>query len=101
MTMSQSKGLTADTAIVLGVEEGVIPMPPPKGGTEEEERRLLYVAMTRARQVCILTYAVQRHGAMAMRGEPNFGARRRSPLIAALPIGQLEDGPAFIAGLPR
>ena len=66
MTMSQSKGITVNTCIVMGVEEGI--MPHPKGDTEEE-RRLLYVAMTRATDMTILTFAGRRHGPTARQEE--------------------------------
>ncbi len=100
MTMTQSKGLTFNTVIILGVEEGIIPMPPPKGGTLDEERRLLYVAITRPTDVCIMTYVRQRRGVTSFRGNPNFGARRRSSLIQHLSIGQHEDASEFLARLP-
>ena len=96
MNMMQSKGLTVNTAIVMGVEEGVIPMPPPKGGTLDEERRLLYVAMTRATDFCVLTYANRRTGATAFSGAASYGLRRRSPLIRDLAIGSWDDGAAFV-----
>ena len=101
MTMAQSKGLTVNTAIVLGVEEGIIPMDRPEVDPDEE-RRLLYVAMTRATDVCVLTYAQRRIGPSARIGAPNVGAtRNRSPLLSTLPgrVGQPQHGPRFIAAL--
>lgn len=99
MTMAQSKGLTVDTAIIMGVEDGIVPMPPPKGEINEE-RRLLYVAMTRATSMCILTWAGRRRGPIARQGRPNVNQlRRRSPLIEHLPIGQYDDGARFVAEL--
>ena len=45
MTMMSSKGLTVRAAIIVGAEDGVIPL---AKRDKEEERRLLYVAMTRS-----------------------------------------------------
>lgn len=85
MTMAQSKGLTVNTAIVMGVEDGLIPMPPPKGDLEEE-RRLLYVALTRATDVTVATWSHRRTGPIARQGQANVRqSRQRSELIRGLP----------------
>jgi len=97
MTMAQSKGLTVDTAIVMGVEEGIVPFP---RGDYDEERRLLYVAMTRATEVCILTWAARRTGPSARFGAPSVNrSRNRCPLLSNLPgsVGRSVDGEEFIA----
>ena len=97
MSMSSSKGITVNTCIVMGVEDGIIPHP---RGTIEEERRLLYVAMTRATDMCILTYSHFRQGPTARHGTPNVNEPRgRSPLLEALPIGQFQDGTVFLNNL--
>ncbi len=86
MTMTQSKGLTVDTAIVMGVEDGIIPMPPDKAEINEE-RRLLYVAMTRATDMCLLTWAGRRKGPTARNGTPNVNQlRHRCPCWKACPL---------------
>lgn len=96
MTIGGSKGLTLDTAIVMGVERGLMPLPPPKGKLEEE-KRLLYVALTRAEQLCVLTFAKQRTGPIARSGKPNVaGPRGRSPLVEHLPEFAWTDGKTFI-----
>jgi DNA helicase II / ATP-dependent DNA helicase PcrA len=95
MTIARSKGLTVNTVIVAGVEEGLIPMPPPKGNPNEE-RRLLYVAMTRATDLCVLNFAQRRVGRLARLGAPNSGTRARSPLLADLPIGVWKDGTTLV-----
>jgi DNA helicase II / ATP-dependent DNA helicase PcrA len=79
MTMGKSKGLTMDTVVILGVEEGMIPSP--RGVSLEEERRLLYVGMTRATDYCIFTMCRRRQGPIARRGRENLEARSRSPLL--------------------
>lgn len=96
MSMSQSKGLTVNSAIVLGVEEGMVPLERP-GIDVNEERRLLYVAMTRATDFCVLTSAMRRKDQLARIGRPNVrAARGRSPLLADLTIGEYEDGPSLV-----
>lgn len=100
MTMTSSKGLTVNTALVLGVEEGIVPLAR-DGVDEAEERRLLYVAMTRATDMCVLTYAQRRTGPSARIGATNVGTRNRSPFIANLPgrAGDAELGPAWVSRL--
>ena len=100
MTMAQSKGLTVNTAIVMGVEQGMMPLP--KSSDLDEERRLLYVAMTRATDMCLLTWASRRTGQTARMGAPAVTTQRnRSPLLANLPgnVGRSSDGQAFVAAL--
>lgn len=87
MTMTRSKGLTFRAAIVMGVEEGVVPLSTVEN--ENEERRLLYVAMTRAKEYLYLTMARERTGPTARTGGPNVGrSRGRCPFFHPL-------GPAF------
>lgn len=60
MTVHAAKGLEFDTVFVSGMEEGLFPhqgMGNESERDEEEERRLFYVAMTRAKERLILTYA--------------------------------------------
>ena len=62
MTIHSAKGLEYDTVFVVGLEENILPSQQSAGNSRqiEEERRLLYVAITRARKHCILSYAKQR-----------------------------------------
>ncbi len=100
MTMNSSKGLTVNTSLVLGVEEGIVPLIR-DGIDEAEERRLLYVAMTRATDMCVLTYAQRRTGPSARIGETNIGTRNRSSFLAGLPgrVGEVENGTAWVTRL--
>ena len=100
MTMYSSKGLTVNTALVLAVEEGIVPFDRP-GCDEAEERRLLYVAMTRATEMCVLTYAQRRIGPSARIGSTNVGTRNRSPFLSGLPgtAGDAQHGPTWVARL--
>jgi superfamily I DNA/RNA helicase len=97
MTMTASKGLTVNTCITMGVEQGLIPHP---RAQEDEDRRLLYVAMTRAIEMCVLTYVYQRKGPTAPQGAGKFGApRRRCPLLENVPVGRWEYGEQVLAQL--
>jgi len=61
MTVHAAKGLEFHTVHIVGLEENLFPSRFCTTASEiEEERRLLYVAITRAMQVCTLSYARQR-----------------------------------------
>lgn len=61
MTMHSSKGLEYSYIFCTGLEEGLIPNERSFGQAGiEEERRLLYVAITRAKKRCTLSYARER-----------------------------------------
>lgn len=62
MTVHAAKGLEYNTVFVVGLEEDLFPSTRDGETTEgiEEERRLLYVAITRAKKRCYLTYAKSR-----------------------------------------
>ncbi|MDE6553611.1 MAG: UvrD-helicase domain-containing protein [Muribaculaceae bacterium] len=62
MTIHAAKGLEFKHVYVVGVEEELLPSAMSMNSTDEveEERRLLYVAMTRAKTTCALTYAKTR-----------------------------------------
>ncbi len=59
MTIHSSKGLEFGTVFVVGMEEGLFPSEMVSGSPRamEEERRLCYVAITRAKTHCFLSYA--------------------------------------------
>ena len=66
-TVHASKGLEFPVVIVVGLERGLFPhLRALEERTEDEERRLFYVAITRARQTVVLTFAEQR----ARQGRP-------------------------------
>ncbi len=62
MTAHASKGLEFKHIYIVGVEEELFPsaMSMDSLAQIEEERRLLYVAMTRAKETCTMTYAGSR-----------------------------------------
>ena len=59
MTIHSAKGLEFGTVFVVGLEEGLFPSDMVSGNPNgmEEERRLFYVAITRAKSHCFLSYA--------------------------------------------
>lgn len=80
MSLHKSKGLTADLVVVVGCIEGLIPFMDGDTDAErnrslEEQRRLFYVAITRTRNVLVLSSVTQlprdlahRMGAYVQRG---------------------------------
>lgn len=66
MTIHAAKGLEFNNVFVVGLEEDLFPSAMAKEEFRglEEERRLFYVAITRAREFCMITYARSRfrHG---------------------------------------
>ena len=94
LSISASKGITVNTVLVMGVEAGIIPHP---RGRLDEERRLLYVGMTRATRMTVLTAAARRTGPTARHGIANINRPRgRCPLLVGLPIGQWTDGSDYV-----
>jgi DNA helicase-2/ATP-dependent DNA helicase PcrA len=62
MTVHASKGLEFPLVVIAGMEQGLFPLVKPESSSDEEdeERRLFYVAITRARQHLVISYAGQR-----------------------------------------
>lgn len=62
MTVHSAKGLEFGHVFVVGLEEDLFPSAMAKAEIRglEEERRLFYVALTRARKTCTITYAKSR-----------------------------------------
>ncbi len=63
MTIHAAKGLEFPNVFIVGLEEDLFPSAMSKGNPRaiEEERRLFYVAITRAEQNCIVSYARNRY----------------------------------------
>ncbi len=97
MTIGKSKGLTVDTAIIMGIEGDNVPAP---RGLPDEELRLLYVALTRATQKTVVTYARRRKGPTARVGNPRVWVQReQSRFMRDLPSVVLEQGETYVASL--
>lgn len=62
MTIHSAKGLEFETVFVTGLEDGLFPGSQARFFPREmeEERRLFYVAVTRAKRFCFLSYAQSR-----------------------------------------
>jgi DNA helicase-2/ATP-dependent DNA helicase PcrA len=62
MTVHSAKGLEFDHVFVVGMEEDLFPSQMAKSEIRglEEERRLFYVAITRAKKTCSISYAKSR-----------------------------------------
>lgn len=62
MTVHAAKGLEFDHVFIVGMEEELFPSSMAMNSAQgvEEERRLFYVAITRARKQCAITYAKSR-----------------------------------------
>ena len=74
-TIHAAKGLEWDAVFLVGVAEGLLPISYAKTSEAcEEERRLLYVAITRARDLLTLSWA-------RSRGADGRGRRKRSRLL--------------------
>lgn len=74
-TIHAAKGLEWDAVFLVGVAEGLLPISYAKtAAAREEERRLLYVAITRARDLMTVSWA-------RSRGADGRGKRKRSRLL--------------------
>lgn len=86
MTIHASKGLEFPVVFVVGVEENIFPSLRSCGSLREleEERRLLYVAITRAKQHCIMTFARSRYqyGNMSYNPPSRFLKEFAAPFVA-------------------
>jgi uncharacterized protein (TIGR00375 family) len=81
LTFHAAKGLEFPVVFIAGAEEGIVPM----ADDPDEERRLFYVALTRARDVLIISHCARRivDGALA--------PARPSPFLAEIPADCVEQ----------
>jgi DNA helicase-2/ATP-dependent DNA helicase PcrA len=86
MTLHSAKGLEFKAVILAGLENGLLPHFNSQGGRDdvEEERRLLYVGMTRARELLYLTCCRRRRIA------GRYQDQAESPFLQELPDQLLE-----------
>lgn len=63
MTIHAAKGLEFDNVFIVGVEKDLLPSMMSMSSMKEieEERRLLYVAITRAKRYCMMSFASSRY----------------------------------------
>ena len=90
MTVHSAKGLEFPAVFVVGLEEDLFPN---SGAREslremEEERRLLYVAITRAKDYCVLSFAKSRYkfGQFGF-CEPSCFIKEINPAYITMPNG--------------
>ena len=94
MTIHSSKGLEFNSVFIVGVEEGFYPIINNKIKEEnkkkhvEEERRMFYVAITRAKQNCFISYAHNR-----LMGNGMIRKREKSRFINEL---QIDNGDKYL-----
>ncbi|HEU0034941.1 MAG TPA: UvrD-helicase domain-containing protein [Kofleriaceae bacterium] len=98
MTIHIAKGLEWPVVFIAGLEDGLFPSLRERDGTSEdaaleEERRLAYVAITRARERLVLTYARRRR----VWGEIKFGIPSR--FLDDIPADCF--GPSALSRRPR
>ncbi len=76
MTLHSSKGLSAKAVFLPGLEDEILPGPyrAKYAGQVSEAARLLYVGITRARALCVLSYAKRRgmNGSTKTHGPSRF-----------------------------
>ncbi|MCL8207910.1 MAG: UvrD-helicase domain-containing protein [Actinomycetia bacterium] len=101
MTLHSAKGLEFPVVFLTGLEEGILPHAKAiEDGQVEEERRLMYVGITRAQDLLVLTYARQR----LLNGRP--GSYPVSRFVQEIPAELVEvlareiDRPAVLSRTP-
>ena len=103
MTVHASKGLEFRHVFVVGLEEELFPAAMAMGSAREleEERRLLYVAITRAEETCLLSYAASRYrNGKPTASPPSRFIRDIDPSYLILPDGaarSVERGSGYTA----
>lgn len=90
MTVHSAKGLEFPAVFIVGLEEELFPNASARESLREmeEERRLLYVAITRAKDHCILSYAKSRYkyGQFGF-CEPSCFIKEIDPAFMVMPNG--------------
>jgi DNA helicase-2/ATP-dependent DNA helicase PcrA len=106
MSLQKSKGLTADLVIVTGCIEGLLPFiigdtRAEKKRMLEEQRRLFYVAITRVRQILLLSSVSQLPRDLAHRigAQVRGGSHRHARTISSRFLAELgQSRPSAIRG---
>lgn len=105
MTVHAAKGLEFRNVMVVGVEEELFPSAMACDSLQsiEEERRLLYVAITRAKEFCMLSYASSRYrNGQTMVTRPSRFLRDIDPQYLKMVQGSdYDDAPRGVNPLDR
>lgn len=97
MTIHSAKGLEYGSVFIVGAEEELLPsgmsIHGPNPAKEiEEERRLMYVALTRAKRFCMISFARQRiHNGQFVRPQPSRFLSEINPRYLKLTAGASLD----------
>jgi len=101
MTIHAAKGLEFGHVHVVGLEEELFPstMALQSRSELEEERRLFYVAVTRAKKTCALSYALTRYKwGQLIQAEPNRFIEEIDPDCVTMPSAQSNKPNPFVGG---
>ena len=83
MTMHKAKGLSSKIVIIPALEEEIYR----EDCNKDEERRLLYVSLTRAKKLLLLTYCEYRGGSQGFSGTGNKnGKRKLASVLQDIPL---------------
>jgi len=98
MTMHRCKGEEFDDVYLCGWEEGIFPQRSAKSKIAlEEEKRLAFVALTRARQRAVITYACRRRRSSGVGAVQSMPSRFLVELLNKQGLGK-ESAIAFAGG---
>ena len=101
LTFHGAKGREWHTVVVTGVETGLVPhRTATTNAAQAEEARLLYVALTRATDRLVVTWAGRR-GGYRRRVSPLIDGSRRRAGPGRPAAGRAAHGSAHVAGAPR
>lgn len=101
MTIHAAKGLEFEHVHVVGMEEELFPstMALQSRADLEEERRLFYVAITRAKATCALSYALTRYKwGQLIQAEPSRFIEEINPACLIMPSAQEAKPNPFAGG---
>ncbi len=98
MTVHAAKGLEFNNIIIVGAEEELFPSAMSSGSLSEieEERRLMYVAITRAKNYCMISYAESRYrNGQTVMAQPSRFIREIDSKFVRRPFGNRFDNNRF------
>jgi DNA helicase-2/ATP-dependent DNA helicase PcrA len=101
MTIHAAKGLEFENVFIVGLEEELFPssMAMQSRADLEEERRLFYVALTRAKRTCSLSYALTRYKwGQLIQAEPSRFIEEINPDCVVMPSAQQAKPTPFAGG---
>ena len=101
MTIHAAKGLEFENVFIVGLEEELFPssMAMQSRADLEEERRLFYVALTRAKRTCSLSFALTRYKwGQLIQAEPSRFIEEINPDCVIMPSAQQAKPSPFAGG---